>query len=112
MDYAIWVRSVKYQPSVKYGPRPWHFWQYQSDGSIAGIQAHVDRDAFFGSQKQWEAFLRDEKSGLRKIDARGSGAPQPVAPDAPAPDATPASEAVAAQPADQQAGAQQADDQQ
>ena len=33
MDYPIWVRSTKYQPSVKYGPRPWHFWQYQSDGS-------------------------------------------------------------------------------
>ena len=82
MDYPIWVRSTKYHPSVKYGPRPWHFWQYQSDASIAGIQAHVDRDAFFGTQKQWEAFLRDEKSGLRTIDARGSSAPQPAAPDA------------------------------
>ena len=113
MDYPIWVRSTKYTPSVKYGPRPWHFWQYQSDGSIAGIQVHVDRDAFFGTQKQWEAFLRDEKSGLRRIDARGSGAPQSAAPDAPAPEAAPAQpEAVAAQPADQQAGAQQADDQQ
>jgi lysozyme len=112
MDYPIWVRSTKYQPSVKYGPRPWHFWQYQSDASIAGIQAHVDRDAFFGTQKQWEAFLRDEKSGLRTIEARGSGAPQPAAPDAPAPDATPASETVAEQPADRQADAQQADDQQ
>jgi lysozyme len=107
---------VKYQPSVKYGPRPWHFWQYQSDGSIAGIQAHVDRDAFFGTQKQWEAFLRDEESGLRRGDGRGPSAPEPAAPAQP-----PAPEAVAAQPADQQpapqppiqkeAGAQQADDQ-
>ena len=75
MDYPIWVRSTKYQPSVKYGPRPWHFWQYQSDASIAGIQVHVDRDAFFGTQKQWEAFLRDEKSGLRRTDARAQRAP-------------------------------------
>ena len=116
MDYPIWVRSVKYQPSVKYGPRPWHFWQYQSDGSIAGIQAHVDRDAFFGTQKQWEAFLRDEESGLRKIDIRGSGAPQPAAPDAPAAEAVaaqPVEQQPAAQPpAEQQVGAQQADDQQ
>ena len=116
MDYPIWVRSVKYRPAVKYGPRPWHFWQYQSDGSVAGIQAHVDRDAFFGTRSQWEAFLRDEQSGLRKVDVRGSGESQPAAADAPAP------ESVAAQsgdqqpapqpPVEQQAGAQQADDQQ
>ena len=121
MDYPIWVRSTKYQPSVKYGPRPWHFWQYQSDGSIAGIQVHVDRDAFFGTQKQWEAFLRDEDSGLRRADARGASAPSPAAPDA-APAQPPAAETVAAQPADPQspaqppvereAGAQQADDDQ
>ena len=81
MDYPIWVRSTKYQPSVKYGPRPWHFWQYQSDGSIAGIQVHVDRDAFFGTEKQWEAFLRDEESvrenrrreGPERAATRGAG---------------------------------------
>ncbi|MFY9972168.1 MAG: GH25 family lysozyme, partial [Roseiarcus sp.] len=28
MDYPIWVRSTKHHPSVKYGSRPWHFWQY------------------------------------------------------------------------------------
>ena len=39
MDYPIWVRSTKHHPSVKYGSRPWHFWQYQSDGSVAGISA-------------------------------------------------------------------------
>jgi lysozyme len=96
MDYPIWVRSVKYQPSVKYGPRPWHFWQYQSDGSVAGIQVHVDRDAFFGTQKQWEAFLRDEESGLRRVSQRGSAAQQPAAPEA----------------VEEQAGVQQSDDQQ
>ena len=56
-DYPIWVRSTKYSPSIKYGDRRWHFWQYQSDGRIPGIQAKVDRNAFFGSAKQWEAFL-------------------------------------------------------
>jgi lysozyme len=111
MDYPIWVRSTKYQPSVKYGPRPWHFWQYQSDGSIAGIQAHVDRDAFFGTEKQWEAFLRDEQSVVRTGDARGPSAPQPPAPEAVA--AQPADQQSAPQPPlEQQAGAQQQDDQQ
>ena len=111
MDYPIWVRSTKYQPSVKYGPRPWHFWQYQSDGSIAGIQVHVDRDAFFGTEKQWDAFLRDEESVVRTGDARGPSAPQPAAPEAVA--AQPADQQSAPQPPlEQQAGAQQQDDQQ
>ena len=111
MDYPIWVRSTKYQPSVKYGPRPWRFWQYQSDGSIAGIQVHVDRDAFFGTQKQWDAFLRDEELVVRTGDARGPSAPQPAAPDAA--EAQPADQQSAPQPPlEQQAGAQQQDDQQ
>jgi lysozyme len=56
-DYPIWVRSTKYYPSVKYGDRRWHFWQYQSDGNVAGIRAKVDRNAFYGSEEQWMAFL-------------------------------------------------------
>jgi lysozyme len=115
MDYAIWVRSTKYHPAVKYGPRPWRFWQYQSDGSIAGIAAHVDRDAFFGTNDQWQAFLRDEQSIRPRADARGQSAPQSAAPEpSPAPEAAqPADQQPASPPAvEQQAGAQQADDQQ
>ena len=56
-DYPIWVRSTKYSPAVKYGNRRWHFWQYQSDARIPGIDGKVDRNAFFGSAKQWESFL-------------------------------------------------------
>ena len=37
--------------------RAWHFWQYQSDGPMPGIEGHVDRDAFYGTQTQWQAFL-------------------------------------------------------
>jgi lysozyme len=56
-DYPIWVRSTKFYPSVKYGDRQWHFWQYQSDGKVAGIRSKVDRNAFYGSEDQWQAFL-------------------------------------------------------
>ncbi len=56
-DYPIWVRSTKYNPSVKYAGRRWHFWQYQSDGHVAGIGNKVDRNAFFGSSDQWASFL-------------------------------------------------------
>jgi lysozyme len=59
MDYPIWVRSTKYHPTVKYGTRPWAFWQYQSDAYVNGIKPKVDRNAFFGTKAQWEAFLKE-----------------------------------------------------
>jgi lysozyme len=62
-EYPIWIRSTKYSPHVKYGDRKWHFWQYQSDGSVPGIVGKVDRNAFFGDTKQWLAWLDDEKEG-------------------------------------------------
>lgn len=55
-DYPIWVRSTKYEPNVKYGSRRWHFWQYQSDGRVAGIRGDVDKNAFHGTPAQWLAF--------------------------------------------------------
>jgi lysozyme len=58
-DYPIWVRSTKHHPAVKYGSRAWHFWQYQSDGRVPGIGGNVDKDAFYGTKEQWDAFLRE-----------------------------------------------------
>ena len=81
-EYPIWIRSTKYSPHVKYGDRKWHFWQYQSDGSVPGIAGKVDRNAFFGDAKQWLAWLDDEKEGhdLAAADrpvVAGSGAGPP-----------------------------------
>jgi lysozyme len=56
-DYAMWVRSTKYHPSVKYGQQPWAFWQYQADGRIPGIAGKVDRNVFYGSPAEWDNFL-------------------------------------------------------
>jgi lysozyme len=56
-DYPVWVRSTKYAPHVKYPGRRWMFWQYQSDGSVSGVNAKVDRNAFHGTYAQWKAFL-------------------------------------------------------
>jgi len=60
-DYPIWVRSTKHHPSVRYGARKWHFWQYQSDAYIPGINVKVDRNAFYGGNDQWQAFLDGPK---------------------------------------------------
>jgi lysozyme len=61
MDYPIWVRSTRRHPAVRYGSRPWKFWQYQADGSIPGIEGHVDRNAYYGTREQWQAFLDGPK---------------------------------------------------
>ena len=53
----IWVRSTKHHPSVRYGDRNWHFWQYQSDGSVPGIGTAVDRNVFRGDEKEWQRWL-------------------------------------------------------
>jgi lysozyme len=113
-DYPIWVRSTKYHPAVKYGSRAWQFWQYQSDGQTPGIGVNVDRDVFYGTKEQWDAFLREPQSGpnrptvekafTQQVDAAAAAASEP--PPAPA-DAQPAP-----QPDAQQAAApQQTDDQ-
>ncbi len=60
-DYPIWVRSVKYYPSVKYGARRWHFWQHTAEGHVPGIRGYVDRNAFNGTVKEWQAWLASNK---------------------------------------------------
>jgi lysozyme len=57
-EYPIWIRSTKHRPSVKYGDRAWHFWQYQSDAYVNGIPTKVDRNAFFGDEKDWKGWLK------------------------------------------------------
>ena len=117
LDYPIWVRSTKYHPSVKYGPRAWHFWQYQSDGRVDGIGGKVDRDAFFGTRDQWEAFLREpngrspgvEQALTRQLASQPPAPLQPAAaPEPPAP--APVVQQAAAQPLEPQPAAQEAGD--
>ena len=56
-EYPIWVRSTKHHPNVRYGDRHWTFWQYQSDGTVAGIGPAVDRNVFRGSMSEWKSWL-------------------------------------------------------
>ena len=96
MDYPIWVRSTKHHPAVRYGSRAWHFWQYQSDGRVPGIVGHVDKDAFYGTKEQWDAFLSEPgrapcrlappsprpplRPRRRRLRSRRSLSPSPPAP--------------------------------
>jgi len=68
-EYPIWIRSTKYSPNVRYGSRKWHFWQYQSDAKIPGIRGNVDRNAFHGDARQFQAFA----NGLKEPSALSYG---------------------------------------
>ena len=57
-DYPVWVRSTKYAPHVHYPGRRWTFWQYQSDGRLPGVRGKIDRNAFYGTRAQWDAWLK------------------------------------------------------
>lgn len=56
-DYPMWVRCVKSYPAVIYGRRRWHFWQHSAHAHVPGIRGNVDENAFYGSPREWRAFL-------------------------------------------------------
>ena len=115
MDYPIWVRSTKYHPAVKYGLRPWRFWQYQSDGFGRGHcfpcrsrRLFWHREAVGGLPRR--SGISRATSGRATVGCAGArrgtncrGANRRAGPRRAA--------TGVAEPAEQQADAQQADDQ-
>lgn len=56
-DYVFWIRSTAAEPSTRYRDRDWGFWQFTTTGRVPGITGNVDRNAFFGGEKEWEMFV-------------------------------------------------------
>lgn len=56
-DNAFWLRSTAAEPPQKYPGRQWLFWQWTQTGTMSGVNAEVDRNAFYGSSDEWVAFL-------------------------------------------------------
>jgi lysozyme len=65
-DYPFWIRSVAAKPQERYESRQWEFWQFTATGRVPGIKGDVDRNAFFGSEKQF----RDWTEGRFDIGTR------------------------------------------
>jgi lysozyme len=65
-DYPFWIRSVADLPQARYENRQWEFWQFTATGRVPGITGDVDRNAFYGSEKQF----RDWAEGRYDIGAR------------------------------------------
>jgi lysozyme len=88
-DYPFWVRSVAAKPHARYENRPWEFWQFTATGRVPGIRGDVDRNAFFGSEKQFRDWVEGRFDiGTRQMLKAPAGpaiAASPVAsPKAPA----------------------------
>lgn len=55
-DYPFWIRSTAAKPEERYERRPWEFWQFTTTGRVPGITGDVDRNAFFGSEKDFNGW--------------------------------------------------------
>jgi lysozyme len=90
--YPFWIRSTAARPEERYANRRWEFWQYTTTGRVPGIRGDVDRNAFYGSEQEFQAWLAGQYDiALRQPSSRFARAPQPMpqpAAMAPAPQAT------------------------
>jgi lysozyme len=92
--YPFWIRSVAAKPRERYGDRPWEFWQFTATGRVPGIKGDVDRNAFFGTEKQFRDWVEGRYDiGTRKPIAVPDAGPTRVAQPPKAP--PPASRALA-----------------
>jgi lysozyme len=51
--YPFWIRSTAARPEARYEDRRWEFWQFTTTGRVPGIVGDVDRNSFFGTEKQF-----------------------------------------------------------
>ncbi len=53
----FWLRSTAAEPHVRYASRRWTLWQFTQTGRVPGIKGHVDRNAFYGTDREFETFM-------------------------------------------------------
>ncbi len=72
-DNPFWLRSVAAEPHERYANRRWTFWQWTQTGTVPGIRGEVDRNAFYGSEREWEQFLASDCDPRDIPHLRGRG---------------------------------------
>ena len=55
-DYPYWLRSTAAPLKHRYNRTKWEFWQFTTTGRVPGITGDVDRNAFFGSEREFAAW--------------------------------------------------------
>jgi lysozyme len=56
-SYPFWIRSTAARPEERYANRRWEFWQYTTTGRVPGIRGDVDRNAFYGSEQEFQTWV-------------------------------------------------------
>ncbi len=84
--YPFWIRSTAARPEERYNQRRWEFWQFTTTGRVPGIKGNVDRNAFYGSEQEFQAWV----SGKYDIALRSGSVRQAAVQPAPAPAFAPA----------------------
>ncbi|MCA0417662.1 MAG: glycoside hydrolase family 25 protein [Proteobacteria bacterium] len=86
-DHPFWLRSTAAPLAKRYERDRWEFWQFTTTGRVPGITGDVDRNAFFGSEREFEAWRQGRFDiGTRKWHG---GEPR-IAARTPTPTPTPA----------------------
>ena len=65
-DHPYWLRSTAAPLKHRYKRDKWEFWQFTTTGRVPGITGDVDRNAFFGSEREFAAW----RAGRFDIGAR------------------------------------------
>jgi lysozyme len=82
-QYPFWIRSTAARPEEKYPNRRWEFWQFTTTGRVPGITGNVDRNAFYGSEQEFQSWLSGTYDiATRSGNSRQAVLPRPVAPQA------------------------------
>jgi len=55
--YPFWIRSTAARPEERYANRRWEFWQFTTTGRVPGIRGDVDRNAFYGSEEEFQNWV-------------------------------------------------------
>ncbi len=56
-DNPFWLRSTAAEPHTRYSNRPYLFWQWTQTGTMSGVWAEVDRNAFVGTPDDFVTFF-------------------------------------------------------
>ena len=55
-DHPFWLRSTAAPLAKRYARDRWEFWQFTTTGRVPGISGDVDRNAFFGNEREFDAW--------------------------------------------------------
>jgi GH25 family lysozyme M1 (1,4-beta-N-acetylmuramidase) len=71
---AIWLQDYKKTPNQTgpslSGKNPWSIWQFASNAVLPGINGHIDVNAFFGTEQQFQRFVASgENVALSTVEA-------------------------------------------